>query len=83
LKLPRPVLRKRDRVWIRVKGQKRQMSALGQKQTSDCRLSMSAIPPKADIKLTRLHVRFVPIAGIGHSFDHLSAVNRTRHRQER
>jgi hypothetical protein len=25
------------------------MSALGQKQTSDCRLSMSAIPPKADI----------------------------------
>jgi hypothetical protein len=25
------------------------MSALGQKQTSDCRLLMSAIPPKADI----------------------------------
>jgi hypothetical protein len=24
-------------------------SALGQKQTSDCRLLMSAIPPKADI----------------------------------
>jgi hypothetical protein len=28
---------------------KRRMSALGQKQTSDCRLLMSAIPPKADI----------------------------------
>jgi hypothetical protein len=25
------------------------MSALGQKQTFDCRLLMSAIPPKADI----------------------------------
>jgi hypothetical protein len=26
------------------------MSALGQKQTLDCRLLMSAIPPKADIR---------------------------------
>jgi hypothetical protein len=27
-------------------------------------MTMSAIPPKADIKLTRLHVRFVPKADI-------------------
>jgi hypothetical protein len=26
------------------------MSALGQKQTSDCRVLMSALPPKADIR---------------------------------
>jgi hypothetical protein len=36
------------------------MSALGQKQTSDCRLSMSAIPPKADISEREYDVRFVP-----------------------
>jgi hypothetical protein len=33
------------------------MSALGQKQTSDCRLLMSALPPKADITEHRRHVR--------------------------
>jgi hypothetical protein len=33
---------------------------LGQKQTSDCRPLMSAIPPKADIPQSRLDVRFVP-----------------------
>jgi hypothetical protein len=38
------------------------MSALGQKQTSDCRLSMFAIPPKADIAECDWDVRFVPIA---------------------
>jgi hypothetical protein len=27
-------------------------------------ISMSALPPKADIKLTRLHVRFVSIADV-------------------
>ena len=36
------------------------MSALGQKQTSDCRLLMSAIPPKADIGERDPDVRFVP-----------------------
>ena len=37
------------------------MSALGQKQTSDCRLLMSALPPKADIAEGNQDVRFVPI----------------------
>jgi hypothetical protein len=32
-------------------------SAMGQKQTSDCRLLMSAIPPKADIAEHSLDVR--------------------------
>jgi hypothetical protein len=36
------------------------MSALGQKQTSDCRPLMSAIPPKADIAERHWDVRFVP-----------------------
>jgi hypothetical protein len=39
-------------------------SALGQKQTSDCRRLMSAIHPKADIARRHLDVRFVPIADI-------------------
>jgi hypothetical protein len=38
------------------------MSALGQKQTSDRRLLMSALPPKADITKRDWHVRFVPEA---------------------
>jgi hypothetical protein len=38
------------------------MSALGQKQTSDERPSMSALPPKADIAERDRHVRFVPLA---------------------
>jgi hypothetical protein len=38
------------------------MSALGQKQTLDCRPSMSALPPKADIARRQLDVRFVPEA---------------------
>jgi hypothetical protein len=38
------------------------MSALGQKQTSDCGLLMSAIPPKADIDGRSPDVRFVPKA---------------------
>jgi hypothetical protein len=33
------------------------MSALGQKRTSECVRPMSALPPKADIKLIRPHVR--------------------------
>jgi hypothetical protein len=41
------------------------MSALGQKQTSDSRLLMSALPPKADIAERGRHVRFVPIADMG------------------
>jgi hypothetical protein len=38
------------------------MSALGQKQTLDWRLPMSALPPKADIAARQLNVRFVPKA---------------------
>jgi hypothetical protein len=34
------------------------MSALGQKQTSDCRPLMSALPPKADITGRDEDVRF-------------------------
>jgi hypothetical protein len=41
-----------------------EMSALGQKRTSDCHPLMSAIPPKADIAERRLDVRFVPIGDI-------------------
>jgi hypothetical protein len=40
------------------------MSALGQKQTSDCRLLMSALPPKADIAEYDWDVCFVPQADI-------------------
>jgi hypothetical protein len=36
------------------------MSAVGQKQTSDWRPLMSALPPKADIAERDYHVRFVP-----------------------
>jgi hypothetical protein len=48
------------------------MSALGQKQTSDCRLSMSAIHPKADIAGRQLDVRFVPKADIAPLVDDLA-----------
>jgi hypothetical protein len=41
------------------------MSALGQKQTSDWRPFMSALPPKADIAARQFDVRFVPIAEVG------------------
>ena len=40
------------------------MSALGQKQTSHPEISMSALPPKADIGGQELDVRFVPKADI-------------------
>jgi diketogulonate reductase-like aldo/keto reductase len=40
------------------------MSALGQKQTSDVVHGMSALPPKADIRLRGRDVRFVPKADI-------------------
>jgi hypothetical protein len=40
------------------------MSALGQKQTSYCRPSMSALPPKADIAERDDDVRFVPESDI-------------------
>jgi hypothetical protein len=44
--------------------QGRPMSAMGQKRTSDSRLLMSALPPKADIAERQFDVRFVPIADI-------------------
>jgi hypothetical protein len=37
---------------------------MGQKQTSRPEISMSALPPKADIAERRLDVRFVPEADI-------------------
>jgi hypothetical protein len=40
------------------------MSALGQKQTSDCRPLMSALHPKADMDGYSPNVRFVPKADI-------------------
>jgi hypothetical protein len=40
------------------------MSALGQKQTSQSEIGMSALPPKADIEWHLENVRFVPKAGI-------------------
>ena len=47
-----------------------EMSALGQKQTSERVRVMSALPPKADIAERRWDVRFVPKADIAASFDH-------------
>jgi hypothetical protein len=41
------------------------MSALGQKQTSRPKNSMSALPPRADIVQDRGDVRFVPKADHG------------------
>jgi hypothetical protein len=41
------------------------MSALGQKQTSRPEISMSALPPKADITERDPYVRCVPKADIG------------------
>jgi hypothetical protein len=40
------------------------MSALGQKQTSQCLCAMSALPPKADIGTQSRNVRFVPKADL-------------------
>jgi hypothetical protein len=57
---------RRNGVRVSLHGNNREplMSALGQKQTLDCRLLMSAIPPKADIAERDRHVRFVPKADI-------------------
>src|ERR1700745_2860065 len=45
------------------------MSALGQKQTSDCRPAMSALLPKADIGGDGCDVRFLPKADIQSPYD--------------
>src|SRR5690242_15402234 len=62
------------------------MSALGQKQTSDYRLLMSALPPKADMRSADRRVRFGPgadscTAARSILFDHLvgAAAQRQRH----
>jgi hypothetical protein len=47
------------------------MSASGQKRTFRDFGTTSALPPKADIGTQLRDVRFVPIADIGHLFDHL------------
>ena len=50
------------------------MSALGQKQTSRPKISISALPPKADIAERDPNVRFVPKADIV-QFDFRPAAN--------
>ena len=50
------------------------MSAMGQKQTSDACLGMSALPPKADIGRMGCDVRFVPIADIARPLSVLGPV---------
>ena len=59
------------------------MSALGQKQTYAVQYVMSALPPKADMCGATRDVRFVPIADIAPSFDHLVGTGEhgRRHRQ--
>ena len=47
------------------------MSALGHKQTFRSAISMSALPPKADMCGATRDVRFGPIADIWLSLDHL------------
>jgi hypothetical protein len=42
------------------------MTATVQKQTSRAAISVSALPPKADIAGRQFDVRFVPKAGINH-----------------
>src|SRR6516225_7586895 len=57
------------------------MSALGQKRKSERVQSMSASPPKADIRTQPRNVRFVPKADISRSLDQLvsSGEQRRRH----
>jgi len=47
------------------------MSALGQKQTFEAFIAMSALPPKADIAERQVDVRFVLKTDIHDSLDHL------------
>jgi hypothetical protein len=47
------------------------ISALGQKQTSEGVLPMSALPPKADIETQSRDVHFVPKADIGERKNHV------------
>jgi hypothetical protein len=53
-----------DTLSIQLDANDRPMSALCQKETSDCRSLMSALPPKADIGTQPRNVRFVPQADI-------------------
>jgi hypothetical protein len=57
--------RHRIRAYPRLRQDNQPMSALGQKQTSDWRPLMSALPPKADIGQRDWDVRFVPKAEVG------------------
>ena len=43
--------------------------------------AMSALPPKADMCSAAAYVRFVPIADIRHSFDHLVGAAKERGRE--
>jgi hypothetical protein len=52
------------RVRLHSSNREARMSALGQNRTLKRLQPMSALPPKADIRLRRRHVRFVPTADI-------------------
>jgi hypothetical protein len=47
------------------------MSELSQKRTDALKISMSGLPPKADIRRRHLDVRFVPKADISRAFNQL------------
>jgi hypothetical protein len=65
------------------------MSALGQKQTCGSEVTMSALPPKADIRQRDWDVRFVPIADISNlatfrqSRSQISGIDRSARRAAR
>ena len=54
------------------------MSPLGQKQTFALQKGMSALPPKADMCSALGDVRFVPIADIAASQDHIVGAAKER-----
>jgi hypothetical protein len=56
------------------------MSALGHKRTFRSAITMSALPPKADMCSATRYVRFVPIADIAALFDHLVGACKQRRR---
>ena len=54
------------------------MSLKGQKRKSAPRPIMSALPPKADIRVSHRHVCFGPISEVSRSFDHLVGAREQR-----
>jgi hypothetical protein len=56
------------------------MSALGQKQTCGSEVTMSALPPKADIPRRECDVRYVPKADIDECMGHVRFSFESGHR---